>query len=231
MGMQLESNSFAPVTDEADFRSAGYFEGDEILQDLISDHPRGAAELAGFFHEMNERGIDWQPVPILNTGVEPGGPADHTFFLSTKEQMRARLLAAKPLDGVFFVAHGAMTTTESDDPDGELFQMVREVIGPDTPLIATLDLHANISQRMVAQTDILVSYVTNPHVDQYDRAIEAAQLMLEMFEGMSPQAVFIRVPMVSPTVILLTSTVSVRRTTSRRSDDTTLRSDLSVMPR
>ena len=86
------------------------------------------------------------------------------------------------------------------------FGMVRDVIGQDTPLIATLDLHANISNRMVEKkTDILVSYITNPHVDQRERAAEAANLMLEMFDGMKPEAVFIRVPMVSPPVTLLSA--------------------------
>ncbi len=205
MGMHLEANDFAPVTDEAAFRSAGYFEGEEILADLATDNPRTAAELTGFVTEMKDRGVDWQPIPILITGSEPGGPVDHAFFERTKAEMKRRLEAAMPLDGVFFSAHGAMTSTSSTDPDGALLEMVRGVIGPETPMIATLDLHANISERMVDMADILVSYITNPHVDQRERAAEAAGLMVEMFGGMKPKAAFIRVPMVSPPVTLLTA--------------------------
>ena len=205
MGMHLEANAFAPVSTEVDFRSAGYYVGEEITNDLAQANPRTAAELSGFVAEMNDQGANWQPVPILITGSEPGGPVDHAFFERTMAEMRSRLEKALPLDGVFFSAHGAMTSTESTDPDGALLEMVRDVVGLDTPLIATLDLHANISNRMVAKADILVSYITNPHVDQRERAAEAANLMMEMFDGMKPEAVFIRVPMVSPPVTLLSA--------------------------
>ena len=93
----------------------------------------------------------------------------------------------------------------SDDPDGELFEMARSVVGSGVPLVATLDLHANISDTMVEQTDVLISYITNPHVDQHERAQEAARVMAEMFEGMKPEAAFIRLPIVAPTVTMLTA--------------------------
>jgi len=205
MGMHLESNSFAPVSDEAAFRSCCYLEGDDLSTDLAQENPGSPAELTGFSDEMSARGEAWTAVPILVTGAEPGGPVDHAFFLRTKDEMARRLRAAMPVDGVFFSAHGAMTSTENTDPDGELFEMVRDIIGPDVPMIATLDLHGNISDRMVAMADILVSYRTNPHVDQRERAAEAAGLMCEMFDGMSPEPVFIRVPMASPPVTLLTA--------------------------
>ena len=203
MGMHLEANAFAPVSTENDFRSLGYFSGEDIIIDLSSKNPRIPSELSGFIHEMTHRAVNWKPVPILITGSEPGGPVDHHFFERTMADMRTRLEAELPIDGVFFSAHGAMTSTQSTDPDGILFEMVRDVVGSDVPFIATLDLHANISERMVKQTDILVSYITNPHVDQRDRGAEAAGLMLEMFDGMKPEPVFIRVPMVSPPVTLL----------------------------
>jgi len=205
MGMHLESNHFAPTSTEADFRSVYYMQGGEITEDLAREHPVSAAELSGFRAEMDRITDDWQPVSILITNCEPGGPVDHDFFLGTKAEMRRRLEDAMPLDGVYFSAHGAMTSTQSTDPDGELFEMVRAIIGPDVPMIATLDLHANISDRMVETADILISYITNPHVDQRDRAAEAAGLMWEMFDGMKPHAAFIRVPMVSPPVTLLTA--------------------------
>lgn len=205
MGMHLESNSFAPVSAEAAFRSCCHLAGQALADDLAHPHPSAPAELPGFRDEMDAIGIEWELVPILITGAEPGGPADHAFFEAVRNEMQTRLEDAMPLDGVYFSAHGAMTTTESDDPDGEAFEMVRRVVGPDVPVIATLDLHANISERMVTETDILVSYITNPHVDQRERAAEAARLMLEIFDGMKPETAFIRLPMVAPTVTLLSA--------------------------
>ncbi|MEK9754681.1 MAG: M81 family metallopeptidase, partial [Rhodospirillaceae bacterium] len=184
MGMMLESNSFAPPSDETAFRTLCYLSGDEMSADLATPNPRQPAENSGFAKDMNEARVDWQPVPIVVTGAEPGGPVDEAFFQRTKAEMAERLKAAGKLDGVFCALHGAMTSTEGDDPDGELLEMVRGIVGPSVPLLATLDLHANISERMVEMADVMVAYRTNPHVDQKERAAEAASLMREMWAGM-----------------------------------------------
>jgi len=205
LGMHLESNAFAPVCPEQSFRVLCYLAGDDILKDLESDNPRQPAEISGFTGEMDRLGMDWEPVPILVTASEPNGPCDQAFFDATLTEMRERLTAAGPLDGVYFSAHGGMTATQSPDPDGDLFEMVRGVVGPDVPVIATLDLHANISGRMVDNTDVLISYITNPHVDQKERAQEAARAMAGMLAGMKPVTAFIRLPITAPTVTLLTA--------------------------
>jgi microcystin degradation protein MlrC len=205
MGMHLESNSFAPPSDEAAFRTLCYMSGEDILNDIAKDNPSLPAEIPAFHAEMSKLGVDWQAVPIVVTGAEPGGPVDEAFFQRTKAEMDKLLRAAGPLDGVFCSLHGAMTSTENDDPDGELLEMVRDIVGADVPVLSTLDLHTNISERMVEMADILIAYRTNPHVDQEERAEEAAGLMVEMWDGMKPEIAFIRLPLVSPSIILLTS--------------------------
>ena len=145
LSMHLESNSFAPVCDEAAFRELCYLAGGEILADMENDNPGQPAEVPAFVAEMNRLGIPWEPVPILVTAAEPGGPVDHAFFSATLTEMERRLAGAMPVDGVYASLHGAMISTMSDDPDGELLAMIRRVVGADVPLIATLDLHANIS--------------------------------------------------------------------------------------
>jgi metallopeptidase family M81 len=85
----------------------------------------------------------WTPVPILAAMAEPNGPVEHGFFVEMLAEMRRRLLAALPLDGVYVCAHGAALTTEEDDPDGLLLALVREVVGPDVPVAATFDLHSD----------------------------------------------------------------------------------------
>jgi len=203
--MHLESNAFAPVCEESSFRELCYLAGAEIIADEKSENPRQPAEISGFIGEMVGLGIAWEPVPILVTASEPNGPCEQGFFDATLSEMRRRLVEAGPLDGVYFSAHGGMTATVSDDPDGELFEMVRDVIGAEVPFIATLDLHANISDKMVEQTNVLISYRTNPHVDQKERAREAARVMVEMWAGMKPVTAFIRLPIAAPTVTLLTA--------------------------
>lgn len=98
-----------------------------------------------------------------------------------------------------------MTTPEEEDPDGLLYETVRRAVGADTPVVTTVDLHANISQRMVDSADVIVSYRTDPHVDQYERGQEAAAILNKMFNGLRPVMRNIRVPIVPPNVSLLTS--------------------------
>ena len=179
LGMHLESNAFAPVCGEESFRGLCYLTGGDILADLKKDNPIQPAEISGFVDGMDRAGVPWQPVPILVTCAEPSGPCEQGFLDATLGEMRRRLADAGPLDGVYFSAHGGMTATVSDDPDGELLEMARSVVGPGVPLVATLDLHANISGTMVEQADVLISYITNPHVDQYQRAQEAARELVD----------------------------------------------------
>ncbi len=203
LGLMLESNRFAPVTVKDDFLNRVYLAGTEILEDLKCSDPKLPTEICGFYSAMN-RQCDWVPIPILVGLVEAGGPMDHQFFKITFEDMKARLEAAMPLDGVYISNHGAMITTKHCDPDGEIFAMVRSVVGPDVPVVATLDLHANVSEQMVEMADAIVAYRTNPHVDMRDRGIEVADILLEMFKGMRPKIAFIRLPLTPPTVTLLT---------------------------
>lgn len=205
LGFLLESNNFSPVTTEEDYRRRCYMEGDEILEELKREAPKTPSEVLSFKTRMDEHGIDWEMVPCVVADAEPGGSIDQRFFEATLAKMRGYLEEAGPLDGVYVASHGAMRATEDWDPDATMYAMVRDVVGPDIPFIATLDLHTNVSARMAELTDVLVSYLTNPHVDQRERAAESADIMIEMWGGMKPHQVFIKVPIAAPTVTLLTA--------------------------
>ncbi len=205
LGLHLEANAFAPPSTEADFRGSCYLEGAEILAEAAKPAPAMPAEVPAFIAEMNRSG-DWEPVPILVTGVEPGGPAEHGFFERTLAEMRRRLAAAGPLDAIYLSNHGAMTTTEESDPDGAFYAMARAAVGPAAPVVATVDLHANISERMVEAVDAILAYRTNPHVDQRERAGEAARLIRRLLAGGRLAKAFVRMPIVAPSVRLLTAT-------------------------
>src|SRR5205807_4493480 len=88
---------------------------------------------------------------------------------------------------------------------GALFEKVRDIVGPDVPVAATLDLHANVSERIVRSVDVFIGYRKNPHLDMRERGAEAAGAIREMLGGLKPQRAFIRLPIVPPTVTLLTA--------------------------
>ncbi len=205
LGFLLESNHFSPTTTEADYRKRCYLQGDEITAELAKAAPKLPSEVVGFDAEMKRLGQNWELVPIVVADAEPGGSIDQDFFMATLKLMEGYLRAAGDLDGVYVVSHGAMRATGEFDPDARVYEMVRDVVGKDIPLIATLDLHANVSEPMAMETDVLVAYLTNPHVDQRERAAEAARIMIEMWGGMKPYQHFIKVPIAAPTVTLLTA--------------------------
>jgi len=204
LGIHLEANRFAPVTTGADFRGSCYLEGQSMLDEAAKAAPAMPAEIPGFIAAMDAAG-PWTAVPILVTSVEPGGPADDGFIQQTLARMRQMLEAALPLDGVYVTNHGAMTSTAGTDPDGELYAMVRALVGPDVPVVATIDLHANISDRMAESVDAIVAYRTNPHVDQRACAAEAATLLRRFMTGERFTCTFVRMPIVAPSVRLLTA--------------------------
>ncbi|MGP1394644.1 MAG: M81 family metallopeptidase [Inquilinaceae bacterium] len=204
IGLHLESNAFAPVSTEADFRRLCFLEGTAVLDEARRSHPAMPAEIPAFIKRMGEGG-DWTPVPILVAAAEPGGPVDQAFIDGVLDTIRRGLEAAGPLDGAYISNHGAMTATEDDDPDGRLYAMVREVLGADAKIVATVDLHANISDPMVASVDTLIAYRTNPHVDQSERAAEAADVLRALLGGTQAHVSFIRLPLTPPSITLLTS--------------------------
>jgi len=199
IGFNLESNRWAPVVGRAAFEADLFLRGDELLSDARSPNPRAQATMAGFVATMDKTG-PWEPLPIVSTSGGAAGPADHAFFQEFKAEVKERLARVLPVDGVYFSEHGAAVTTEDIDPDGTLFQMVRDMVGPGVPVVSTLDLHANISDRMVAATDILIGYLTNPHVDQRERGIEAGGTMRALLAGTRTAKAFIRLPLIAPNV-------------------------------
>lgn len=203
LGLWTECNSFAAVFTKEDYEANIHMFGDEITQDVRSKHPTMMQEVTGFYHEMDDTG-GWQPVPILIAGGGAAGPCDAAYVAVLMARMRKDLQTALPVDAVYIAAHGAMTTTENGDPDGEVFEMVREIVGPDIPVVATLDLHANVSQRMVDNIDTLVSYRRDPHVDRYEIGQEAARILRELIGGIRPIISNIRMPIVPPNVSLFT---------------------------
>src|SRR5580698_182219 len=200
-GFSIECNRFAPVATRAHF---AYFAGDEIVAEARLPAPRMLGEIPGFVADMDAAGI-WQPVGIAFAAAEPNGPADHGFFTELMADIETRLTAALPVDAVYICEHGAGITTEDDDPDGVIFEAVRRIVGPDVPIAATLDLHANISERMVSSIDAFIGYRTNPHLDMRERGEEAAQAIREMLGGTKTETAFLRLPIVPPTVTMLTA--------------------------
>src|SRR5271154_440232 len=204
LGFSIECNKFAPVATKAHFQARTYLSGDAIVDEARAPAPVMLPETPGFVAAMDASG-PWTPVGIVLAMTEPKGPVEHGFFVELLATIERRLKAALPVDAVYICSHGAALTTEEDDPDGILFERVRGIVGPEVPIAATLDLHANVSERMVRSIDAFIGYRTNPHLDMRERGAEAAEAIREMLGGVRTQRAFIRLPIVPPTVTMLTA--------------------------
>lgn len=207
LGFALESNAFAKPCGRWDFEQRGYYRGPEITAQARAGHPAIYSGIVGFYAEMDRRhgAGGWEPVPVVHASSQPAGPVEEGFFKELLGEFEAGLLAAGRLDGVYVAEHGGATATHTHDPDGEVFALVRRLVGPEVPVVATLDLHANVSDLMMDSVDVLVGYRTNPHVDIHERGEEAARLLEELMAGTRATAFRVRLPLVAPSVTQLTA--------------------------
>ena len=206
LGFSIECNRLAPPATKADFTGRCWLEGEEILRDARAASPRALGEMPGFVADMDAAG-PWRPRPILLAMAEPNGPVEHAVFEEMMATWRRGLEALRgEVDGVYCVLHGAGLTTALDDPEGALQALVREVLGPEVPLVCIYDLHANVSDAMVRHCDAFVGYRTNPHLDMRERGMECARLLRRLMAGgMRTHLALRRLPIVAPTVSLLTA--------------------------
>jgi microcystin degradation protein MlrC len=204
LGFAIECNRFSPVTTAADFQQDVDIRGNQIVSEARSGASITMPDLPGFFTEMDRTG-QWTPVPLRVALAQPGGPVEESFFRTFLNDIEAGLKSAGPLDAVFISAHGAALAEGTDDPDGDLFEVVRRVIGPDIPVVAVFDLHANVSHKMIDNLSVFVGYLENPHTDIYERGVEAAKHMRECLAGARTAIAMVKVPLVPPQISLLTA--------------------------
>jgi microcystin degradation protein MlrC len=163
-GFQHETNTFAPQPATlADFEAPDAWPG-LVRGGALFDAVRGInLPAAGFVDEA--RSCGHALIPLTWCSATPSGRVTRDAFEHITNLLLEDLAQQRTLDAVYLDLHGAMVAEHIDDGDGELLQRVRGLIGPDVRLVASLDYHANVSERMVANADALVAYRSYPHID------------------------------------------------------------------
>ena len=196
-GFQHETNTFAPskATFEDFSRDGGWpglRRGGDILDTMVARN----LPIAGFIAQM--KGSRHQLVPTAWASCEPSAHVTQDAFERIATMIVDGIRDAQP-DAVYLDLHGAMVTEHLDDGEGELLARVRRVVGPQTPIVASLDLHANMTRQMLECADTLVAYRTYPHVDMADTGARVAYLLAQRSDGMPRPAVAVRrVPFLIP---------------------------------
>ena len=202
LGLILESNRFSRLATCEDFKLLTVKRAQELLEDARSQTPSISIEFSSFVKTMDATG-DWQPVPILLMASRPLGLVQKDVFDAFCNEAISQLNHS--LDAVYLCQHGAMAAEHLHDPDGFIAEHARAQVGPDTPIVMTLDLHANISDKMCDNVNLICGYRTNPHVDQYDRGQEAAFVLRQILNGLAkPKIAHVKLPLAPSSITLLT---------------------------
>ena len=185
-GFQHETNTFAPskATYEQFVRDGGWpglRRGGAILDTMVADRN---LPIAGFIEEMrsNPSARKHELAPTAWAACEPSAHVTEDAYERIAAMIVDGVAAARP-DAVYLDLHGAMVAEHVDDGEGELLARVRRVVGPKVPVVASLDLHANVTARMLEAADVMVAYRTYPHVDMAETGARCAWLLARMLDG------------------------------------------------
>jgi microcystin degradation protein MlrC len=194
-GITHEANTFCShITDMADFQARQILRGDEILVNWQS----ARTEQAGMLSVLTET-QGCEVIPTFLARALSGAPVQEATFDALLDELLARLTGARPLDGVILVLHGAMMSQKTPDATGELLARVRALVGKKVPIVGTLDLHANVTARMVHEATALIGYHTVPHIDMFETGQKAACVLVDTITGtLSPVCALVRLPMLLP---------------------------------
>jgi microcystin degradation protein MlrC len=191
-GISHETNTFSTIkTDLALFERRGVHSAEALLPAFA-----GTKTIIGGFLDA-ARAEGFEVVPTMLAEAAPSGTVTADAFETLTRMLIDGLREAGQIDGVLLELHGAMVAENAGDGDAEILRRVREVVGT-IPVVAVLDLHANISEGMVGLADALVGYDTYPHIDMYERGVEAGAIITRMVRGGLRTARALRKPPLMP---------------------------------
>lgn len=183
--MNHETNTFSPVATPLEaFGRSGPTYGEDAWREN-----KGMQTAMSAFIDAAEREHAEIVTPV-SASANPSGPVAAAAYDAI---CNAIVAAASGCDAVLLDLHGAMVAENSNDGEGDLLERVRAVL-PDAPIAVALDLHGNVTQKMIDHADIIVSFKTYPHVDMYETGAHAARLLFDLIYGRARPVIAWRQP-------------------------------------
>ena len=198
-----ETNTFNHnATKLSDFENWGVAVGTDVVARYGE-----TGELGGFLQQLDSELPDAEIVGLARFVCWPAGPVSSDAWDAIQARFADALQAAGPVDAVFLALHGAMAAENEPDVTGALLAQVRQHVGPDVPVVGTLDLHANLTQQMLESADLLLGYHTQPHLDAFQTGQRCARGLRQLLvEQVRPVQRWIKMPMITAAEIQNTFT-------------------------
>jgi len=188
-----------------EFMSRRLLYGDELFEEFTDT----ATPAGGIIEGCKRHGFEL--IPTVFASATPAGTVTKEAFDTILEGILDGIRKAEPFDAVVLHLHGAGVSEEYRDIEGEVLSEVREIAG-DRPVVSTFDLHANYTKQMVDSADMLIGYDTYPHVDGFERGLEAVEMVSRMLEGsLRPTLGFRQPPMLPALQVQFTGRYPMKR--------------------
>ncbi|MCL4415766.1 MAG: M81 family metallopeptidase, partial [Actinobacteria bacterium] len=191
-----EQNTFCPVkTTISDFRQNGLFFSKEII-----DRFTGINEIGGFIKAAQDfKDSDVELIPTIRVWAWPKGNVTKAAYKEIKKELISYLKKSLPIDGVLLSLHGSMVSDGVFDVEGDILETIHNEISEGLPAAISLDLHANITEKMLKNTVFIEGYHTCPHLDLFRTGYKTAEVFFNILHGKyNPERGFVKIPMVTP---------------------------------
>jgi microcystin degradation protein MlrC len=186
-----ESNDFSPV--KTRYRDFDFAFGGRAME----RHRAAATEMGGFLNVLAQSRR--KLAPMLAGWSVTAGPVQAPDFARILKEFRKSLAGVRSPDALLLALHGGQTAEPAPDVAGEVLRAARAIVGPKTPIVATLDLHANVTRQMTECATALVGYKTYPHTDLFETGQRAAELLMKILAGtVQPAMAFRKLPLIVP---------------------------------
>lgn len=174
-GILTECNHLGGLPIDMDvYKASGLYRGEELLQ-------LSTSVVGGMLDGLGTGSAE--PIPLIYASACAAGPMTAACYGQLRAEFLERLEQSLPVDGVLLPMHGSALADGVDDPEGDLILAARSLVGPNVPIVVTLDLHAHVTQQMVRYADALLAWETYPHQDQFETGQRGARLLLEILAG------------------------------------------------
>ncbi len=196
-GLFHETHTFlSQKTGMRDFRQIACYRGTEV----VSRNKGNGSPMDGFISYAELQG--WEIIPGIHMSASPGGMVENEAISYFERYFFDRLdLVVQEIDGIYLVLHGAMVSEQIGDVEGYLLEKIQkrlEVAGRKVPVVAVLDLHANVTSAMTSQSDCLYAYRKNPHTDAREAAVAACDVLQRLLDGMKVEQCYMHTGYIVP---------------------------------
>lgn len=197
LSFRHETNALCPApADMQAYKNVLFKVGDEVFPSQ-----RGIGTELGAFLDVFDKRKDVQLIPTVVLNATPSGPVTAEVYDFVMDQVVTAIHKHSPIDAVLVACHGAMVAEGHSDGEGDLLETIRTLVGRDVPIMVSMDLHANVTQKMARCADVLVPYEEYPHIDDYETGLETAKMMAETLDGkLKPVMAYRHIPHLLPTL-------------------------------